>query len=122
MPPDPFHHRVSISPEHLRVERFVETRKVESFDCGNRDLNEYLCTKEVGAYQEAAATRLTRRSVATTLLRRRGSARTLGLLGTDLAQATVMAPPVTTDPEDAQEDGGDREGQEQHDEGTVRRV
>ncbi|HLA82585.1 MAG TPA: GNAT family N-acetyltransferase [Thermoleophilia bacterium] len=33
------------------MERFVETRKVESFDCGNSDLNDFLCTEEVSEYE-----------------------------------------------------------------------
>jgi GNAT superfamily N-acetyltransferase len=29
---------------------FLETRDVRSFDCGNKDLNDFLCTKEVSDY------------------------------------------------------------------------
>src|SRR5439155_12030064 len=41
-----------IDPDELDIERFVETRSVESFDCGNADLNEFLCTEEVSQYEK----------------------------------------------------------------------
>ena len=51
MVPDPFEHAVDIDPDALRVERFVETRKVQTFDCGNKDLNDFLNTREVAEYE-----------------------------------------------------------------------
>ena len=36
MAPDPFAHPLAISEDALRIERFVETRNVESFDCGDK--------------------------------------------------------------------------------------
>ncbi len=50
MAPDPFAHPIDVSEDRLRVERFVETRNVESFDCGDKDLNDFLCTEEVARY------------------------------------------------------------------------
>ncbi len=52
MGPDPFAHRISVSPEQLHIERFVETRNVQTFDCGNKDLNDFLCTEEVSRYEK----------------------------------------------------------------------
>lgn len=40
-----------IPESELSFERFRETRDVESFDCGNRDLNDFLCTEEVAKYE-----------------------------------------------------------------------
>ncbi len=50
MAPDPFAHPVDMGEDRLRVERFVETRNVQSFDCGDKDLNDFLCTEEVARY------------------------------------------------------------------------
>lgn len=47
-----FGHSISIAPEGLRLERFLETKVVKSFDCGNKDLNDFLCTEEVTRYSE----------------------------------------------------------------------
>ena len=52
MAPDPFAHSRAISEDALRIERFVETRNVESFDCGDKDLNDFLCTEEVVRYEQ----------------------------------------------------------------------
>ncbi len=46
MPSDPFSHSIGVSEDRLRVERFVETRNVQSFDCGDKDLNDFLCTED----------------------------------------------------------------------------
>ena len=35
----------------LRIEAFVETRQVKEFDCGNDDLNSFLCSEEVSKYE-----------------------------------------------------------------------
>ncbi len=51
MVPDPFEHSISISEDQLRIERFLETRKVETFDCGDSNLNDFLCTEEVSRYE-----------------------------------------------------------------------
>lgn len=48
---DPFLHGVDIDPSKLRVERFLETQRVRSFDCGNPDLNDFLNTEEVERYE-----------------------------------------------------------------------
>lgn len=52
MAPEPFAHPVTIAPDQLRIERFLETRKVQSFDCGNKDLNDFLNTEEVAKYEK----------------------------------------------------------------------
>src|SRR6266571_3287536 len=52
MAPDPFAHPVTVTPEQLRIERFLETRKVQSFDSGNKDLDDFLNTEEVTRYEE----------------------------------------------------------------------
>lgn len=44
--PDP-----EIPAEELRVEPFHENADVRSFDCGNRDLNDFLTTEEVANYE-----------------------------------------------------------------------
>jgi predicted GNAT family N-acyltransferase len=36
--------------ESLRIENFRETRDVVSFDCGSKELNDFLCTEEVSEY------------------------------------------------------------------------
>jgi len=51
-PPNPFEHPISTSPDELKIERFLETRNVQSFDCGNKDLNDFLCTEEVKRYED----------------------------------------------------------------------
>jgi hypothetical protein len=40
-----------IPADELRVERFRENANVHAFDCGNRDLNEFLSTKEVENFE-----------------------------------------------------------------------
>ncbi len=47
----PFEHPVEVSEDLLRIERFVETRNVEAFDCGDGALNDFLCTEEVANYE-----------------------------------------------------------------------
>lgn len=37
--------------EDLRVERFRENLEVRTFDCGDKDLNDFLTTKEVAKYE-----------------------------------------------------------------------
>ncbi len=58
MAPDPFAHPVTVTPEQLRIERFLETRKVQSFDSGNKDLDDFLNTEEVTRYEEEGFGRL----------------------------------------------------------------
>lgn len=41
-----------IPTSELSFQRFKETRDVESFDCGNKDLNEFLCTDQVRKYED----------------------------------------------------------------------
>lgn len=43
--PDP------IPPDQIRIERFRENADVRAFDCGNRDLNDFLTTEEVGKFE-----------------------------------------------------------------------
>ena len=45
-------HEIAIDPEHLRIEPFQDGKKVGNFDCGNPDLNDFLCSKEVLEYEE----------------------------------------------------------------------
>lgn len=52
MPLDPEEFPDTFRPENLKVERFLETRKVRDFDCGNRDLNDFLNTEEVSKYEK----------------------------------------------------------------------
>jgi len=49
--PTEFERPPEITLDSLQIEPFVETRAVESFDCGNKDLNEFLSTKEVRLYE-----------------------------------------------------------------------
>lgn len=51
MPPDPYEHPVRVTPDELRIEPFLETRKVQTFDCGDKDLNDFLNTEEVARYE-----------------------------------------------------------------------
>jgi len=44
--------RTRIEPDELEIEPFLETRNVQSFDCGNKALNDFLCTKEVADYEK----------------------------------------------------------------------
>jgi hypothetical protein len=37
--------------DELRVERFRENADVRAFDCGNKDLNEFLTTDQVANYE-----------------------------------------------------------------------
>jgi len=47
-----FQHSSSLYPEKLRFEPFrTDTSKIDTFDCGNADLNEFLCTDEVSNYE-----------------------------------------------------------------------
>jgi GNAT superfamily N-acetyltransferase len=50
--PKSFEHPVSVSLEELRIEPFRETHDVKGFDCGNGDLNDFLCTSEVSKYEK----------------------------------------------------------------------
>jgi len=50
MPGEPDRSDHEVDSEELDIEPFVETRKVKDFDCGNRDLNEFLSTDEVRRY------------------------------------------------------------------------
>lgn len=47
-----FGHPVDVSPIKLRIEPFLETQRVRSFDCGNADLNDFLNTEEVENYEK----------------------------------------------------------------------
>lgn len=40
-----------IPEAELRIERFRETAQVRGFDCGNKDLNDFLNTEEVANYE-----------------------------------------------------------------------
>ena len=40
-----------IAESELRIERFRETAKVRDFDCGNKELNDFLNTEEVENYE-----------------------------------------------------------------------
>ncbi len=52
MADDPDGRPPKIPAHELKFQRFRETRDVESFDCGNRDLNEFLCTEQVSEYEK----------------------------------------------------------------------
>src|SRR3989442_13167420 len=52
MPPERFAHEVQIDPAELSIDTFLETRLVQSFDCGNKALNDFLNTEEVKKYEE----------------------------------------------------------------------
>ena len=48
-----FQHSDTLNPAELSFEPFkTETSQVDSFDCGNADLNEFLCTDEVINYED----------------------------------------------------------------------
>ncbi len=48
-----FNHPVTIDPYKLDFEPFYkDTQKIKKFDCGNNDLNEFLCTDEVIKYED----------------------------------------------------------------------
>jgi len=47
----PFRHPVTIKTGDLRVEPFFETRRVRGFDCGDKNLNDFLNTEEVIEYE-----------------------------------------------------------------------
>lgn len=51
MAPDPYKHPILVTPDELRIEPFLETRKVQTFDCGEKDLNDFLNTEEVTRYE-----------------------------------------------------------------------
>lgn len=40
-----------VNPDTLEIVRFKENLAVKTFDCGNRDLNDFLCTAEVAKYE-----------------------------------------------------------------------
>lgn len=40
-----------IPRDQIRIERFRENADVRKFDCGNKDLNDFLTTEEVGRYE-----------------------------------------------------------------------
>jgi GNAT superfamily N-acetyltransferase len=40
-----------IPESEIRVERFLENADVHAFDCGNKDLNDFLTTEEVGKFE-----------------------------------------------------------------------
>ena len=47
-----FRHTGSLNPEKLRFEPFrTDTSQIDTFDCGNKDLNDFLCTDEVKNYE-----------------------------------------------------------------------
>jgi predicted N-acetyltransferase YhbS len=47
-----FKHSETLNPGKLRFELYrTETAKIGNFDCGNKDLNDFLCTDEVGNYE-----------------------------------------------------------------------
>lgn len=54
MPEEPpeFESAPAITLDDLQIEPFLETRSVETFDCGNKDLNDFLNTEEVETYEE----------------------------------------------------------------------
>ncbi len=47
-----FQHRPDITIDQLSVEPFWETQRVRNFDCGNKDLNDFLNTEEVERYDQ----------------------------------------------------------------------
>jgi GNAT superfamily N-acetyltransferase len=48
-----FNHPKTCDAERLRFEPFrTDTSKVGSFDCGNKSLNDFLCSEEVNKYQK----------------------------------------------------------------------
>lgn len=48
-----FQHKHSLNPDKLRFEPFrTDTSQIDTFDCGNKDLNDFLCTDEVSNYEE----------------------------------------------------------------------
>ncbi len=52
MAPGRFGHEVQIDSGQIKIERFLQTRLVEEFDCGNKSLNDFLNTEEVAKYEE----------------------------------------------------------------------
>lgn len=44
--------RDQIPPTELRIERFCENNDARIFDCGNKDLNDFLTTTEVAKFEE----------------------------------------------------------------------
>lgn len=48
-----FKHQSEVDPSRFRVEPFHETQRVKGFTCGNRDLDDFLNTKEVKEFDEA---------------------------------------------------------------------
>jgi hypothetical protein len=51
-----FTHPPEIDFTRLRFEPFTsDSLQVKSFDCGNKDLNDFLCTEEVAKYSERMA-------------------------------------------------------------------
>ena len=48
---DDFSEAAKVPLDELHIEPFLETRKVAGFSCGNRDLDEFLCTEEVQKYE-----------------------------------------------------------------------
>lgn len=48
-----FSHSIKINIPRLRFIAFTcDSTDVKSFDCGNKDLNDFLCTEEVSKYEE----------------------------------------------------------------------
>lgn len=47
-----FEHEARIALENLDIEPFWETETVHAFDCGNKDLNDFLSTEEVRKYEQ----------------------------------------------------------------------
>ena len=51
-----FAHPLEIDFTRLRFEPFTsDSLQVKSFDCGNKDRNDFLCTEEVAKYSERIA-------------------------------------------------------------------
>ncbi len=48
-----FRHPSGVDPARFRVEPFHETQRVKGFTCGNKDLDDFLNTKEVEEFDEA---------------------------------------------------------------------
>jgi len=47
-----FSHPIEIQIDDLRFEPFLETNRVRDFDCGEKDLNDFLNTEEVSKYEQ----------------------------------------------------------------------
>ena len=47
-----FEHEAHLTIHDLDIEPFRETQQVQAFDCGNKDLNDFLTTEEVRRYEQ----------------------------------------------------------------------